>query len=163
MYVLKSKLITRFLYNYTFLHALMREHCMREIVKESTTRFATTFLTIQSLLVNKVGLRSMIRSNEWQTDRAAMSQLGRQVETTLLDRRFWAQCNNVVSVTEPLVRVLRLSDSDDKPAMGFLFDAMRCVREAILENNIWTEEILEIVDRRCRDQLHRDIHATGNL
>ncbi|KAL4192767.1 hypothetical protein AMTRI_Chr06g195950 [Amborella trichopoda] len=92
-----------------------------------------------------------------------MSQLGRQVETTLLDRRFWAPCNNVVFVTEPLVRVLRLSDSDDKPTMRFLFDAMRRARETIFESNIWTEEILEIVDRRWRDQLYWDIHAAGNL
>ncbi|KAL4181247.1 hypothetical protein AMTRI_Chr12g270310 [Amborella trichopoda] len=97
------------------------------ITRESTTRFATAFLTIQLILVNDAGLSSMIRSNEWHTDRAAMSQLGRQVETTLLNRR--------------------LSDSDDKPTMGFLFDAMRHAREAIFENNIWNEEILEIVDR----------------
>ncbi|XP_020520901.1 uncharacterized protein LOC110006964 [Amborella trichopoda] len=71
--ILKSKLVTRFIYNHTYLHALMREHYMQEIVNESTARFATTFLTIQSILVNKAGLRSMIRSNEWQTDRAAMS------------------------------------------------------------------------------------------
>ncbi|KAL4196996.1 hypothetical protein AMTRI_Chr04g185940 [Amborella trichopoda] len=132
--ILKSKLNTRFIYNHTYLHTLMREYCMPEIVRESTTRFATTFLTIQSILVNKAELRSMIHSNEWQTDRAAMSQLGRQVETTLLDWRFWAR-----------LRVLRLSDSDDKPAMGFLFNTMRRAREAIFENNIWNEEILEIV------------------
>ncbi|KAL4185246.1 hypothetical protein AMTRI_Chr10g229780 [Amborella trichopoda] len=136
-----------FIYNHTYLHALMREHCMREIVKESTTRFATAFLTIQSILVNKAGLR------------AAMSQLGRQVETTLLDRRFWALYNHVVSVTEPLVRVLRLSDSDDKPAIGFLLNAIGRAREAIFDDNIWNEEILEIIDRRWRDQLHEDIHA----
>ncbi|ERM97721.1 hypothetical protein AMTR_s00121p00116600 [Amborella trichopoda] len=105
----------------------------------------------------------MIRSNEWQTDRAAMSQHGRQIETIIVDRRFWARCNNVVSITEPLVRVLRLVDCDDKPAMGFLFDAMRCAREAIFENNIWTEEILEVFDRRWRHQLYQDIHAVGNL
>ncbi|KAL4197478.1 hypothetical protein AMTRI_Chr04g188410 [Amborella trichopoda] len=120
--ILKSKLIIRFIYNHTYLHALMREPCMREIVRESHTRFATTFLTIQSILVNNAGVRSMICSNECQTDRAAISQLGRHM--------------------------LRLSDSDDKPAMGFLFDAMRRAREAIFENNIWNEEILEIVDRR---------------
>ncbi|ERM99833.1 hypothetical protein AMTR_s00098p00078340, partial [Amborella trichopoda] len=79
---------------------------MREIVRESTTRLGTMFLTIQSILGNKAGLRSMIRSNEWQTDMAATSQHGRQVETILVDWRFWARCNNVVSVTDPSVWVL---------------------------------------------------------
>ncbi|KAL4204033.1 hypothetical protein AMTRI_Chr01g130160 [Amborella trichopoda] len=141
--ILKSKLITRFIYNHTYLHALMREHCMREIVKESTTKLATAFLTIQSILVNKAGLRSMIRSNEWHTDRATMSQLGRQVETTLLDRRFWAR-----------LRGLRLSDSDDKPTMGFLFFAKRRARKAIFDNNVWNEEILEIIAVRTLNQTY---------
>ncbi|KAL4183331.1 hypothetical protein AMTRI_Chr11g154650 [Amborella trichopoda] len=105
----------------------------------------------------------MICSNEWQADSATMSQHGRQVEIILVDQRLWAQCNHVVSVTEPLVQVFKLVDFDGKPAMGFLFDAMRHTREVIFENNIWTEGILEIVDHRWRDQLHRDIHATGNL
>ncbi|KAL4197337.1 hypothetical protein AMTRI_Chr04g187830 [Amborella trichopoda] len=105
----------------------------------------------------------MIHSNQWQTNRVATSQHGRQVETIFVDRRFWARCNHVVSVTEPLVQVLRLVDSDDKPAMGFLFDAMGRTREAIFHNNIWTDEILEIVDHRWRNQVHRDIHAPGNL
>ncbi|KAL4183486.1 hypothetical protein AMTRI_Chr11g98470 [Amborella trichopoda] len=99
------KLKRVYIYNHMYLHALMREHCMREIVRESITRFATTFFTIQSILVNKKELRSMLWSNKWQADTAAMSQLGRQVETTFLDRR--------------------LSDFDDKPAIGFLFDVMR--------------------------------------
>ncbi|ERM94032.1 hypothetical protein AMTR_s00010p00024380 [Amborella trichopoda] len=94
----------------------------------------------------------MIHSNQWQTNRVATSQHGRQVETILVDRRFWARCNHVVSVTEPLVQVLRLVDSDDKPAMGFLFDAMGRTREAIFHNNIWTDEILEIVDHRVNPQ-----------
>ncbi|KAL4184816.1 hypothetical protein AMTRI_Chr10g227420 [Amborella trichopoda] len=113
--ILKSKLIIRFVYNHMYFHALMREHHMREIVKESPTRFAIAFLTIQSILVNSAGLRSMIRSNEY--------------------------------------------DSDDKPAIEFLFDAMRRAREVIFENNIWNEEILEILDHRWRDQLHQDMHA----
>ncbi|ERN08644.1 hypothetical protein AMTR_s00017p00203520 [Amborella trichopoda] len=39
---------------------------------------------------------------------------------------------------------------------------MRRTRESIFENNIWIEEILEIVDRRWRDQLHRDIYAADD-
>ncbi|ERN15349.1 hypothetical protein AMTR_s00036p00143280 [Amborella trichopoda] len=45
--------------------------------------------------------------------------------------------------------------------MGFLFDAMRHAREAIFQNNIWTEDTLEIIDRRWTDLKHHDIHAAG--
>ncbi|XP_050249132.1 uncharacterized protein LOC126696428 [Quercus robur] len=37
----------------------------------------------------------------------------------LEDYSFWSQCKNIVKVSEPLVRVLRLVDGDEKPAMGW--------------------------------------------
>jgi hypothetical protein len=36
-----------------------------------------------------------------------------------------------VKITEPLVRVLRLVDNEDKPAMGYLYRAMYKAREDI--------------------------------
>ncbi|KAK3004106.1 hypothetical protein RJ639_018243, partial [Escallonia herrerae] len=41
----------------------------------------------------------------------------------LEDRNFWLQCQHVVKFYEPLVRVLRLTDGDKKPSMGYLYEA----------------------------------------
>ena len=43
---------------------------------------------------------------------------------------FWAGVQEVCTVTEPLVKVLRLVDGD-KPAMGYLYEAMDRAKEFI--------------------------------
>ncbi|KAL4179116.1 hypothetical protein AMTRI_Chr13g85690 [Amborella trichopoda] len=95
----------------------------------------------------------MICSNKWQTDRAVRVNMEGRLKSSLSIGGSIARCNYVVSITEPLVLVLKLVDSDDKPTMG----------ETIFHNNIWIDEILESVDHRWRDQLHQDIHTTSNL
>ncbi|XP_016192486.1 uncharacterized protein LOC107633366 [Arachis ipaensis] len=51
----------------------------------------------------------------------------------VLDSKFWNQCTNVVKLTEPLVRVLRIVDSEDKAAMGFLYQAFNKAREEMVK------------------------------
>ena len=50
---------------------------------------------------------------------------------SLEDYLFWSQCKNIVKVSEPLVRVLRLADGNEKPAMGYLYEAMDKAKEEI--------------------------------
>ncbi|KAF5481498.1 hypothetical protein F2P56_002142 [Juglans regia] len=46
------------------------------------------------------------------------SSIGKEIaEIVLEDKEFWVQCQFIVKVSEPLVRVLRLVDGDEKPAM----------------------------------------------
>jgi hypothetical protein len=46
------------------------------------------------------------------------------------DQRFWRGVGEVCTISEPLVKVLRLVD-DKKPAMGYLYEAMDRAKEAI--------------------------------
>ena len=46
------------------------------------------------------------------------------------DQTFWAKVEEVCAISEPLVRVLWLVDGD-KPAMGYLYEAMDRAKEAI--------------------------------
>ncbi|XP_020233452.2 uncharacterized protein LOC109813641 [Cajanus cajan] len=67
----------------------------------------------------------------------------------------------------PLVKVLRLVDSEKKPAMGYIYEAMDKAKEAIMKsfNNNETKykAVFEIVDRRWDVQLHRPLHAAGHF
>ncbi|ERM99548.1 hypothetical protein AMTR_s00088p00100860 [Amborella trichopoda] len=101
----------------------------------------------------------MVMSSEWQVDRGARSPQGKEVKDILLRQGFWTRCREVVIVTKPLVHVLRLVDVDLKPAMGFLYDAMRWAREAIACSGIFVDAILPIVDSTLQNQMHHDIHA----
>lgn len=67
----------------------------------------------------------------------------------------------------PLVRVLRLVDSEKKPAMGYIYEAMEKAKEAIMksfdENESKYKEVFEIIDNRWTCQLHRPLHAAGHF
>ncbi|XLR24038.1 hypothetical protein S83_051938, partial [Arachis hypogaea] len=50
----------------------------------------------------------------------------------VLDSKFWNQCTDIVKLTGPLFRVLRIVDSEDRASTGFLYQAIYKVREEML-------------------------------
>ncbi|KAF5458537.1 hypothetical protein F2P56_022560 [Juglans regia] len=87
------------------------------------------------------------------------------VEIVLEDREFWAQCQFIVKISEPLVRVLRLVDGEEKPAMGYLYDAMERAKgniKARCNNKVSVfNPFIRIIDARWDKQLHSPLHAAG--
>ncbi|XLR70135.1 hypothetical protein S83_020807, partial [Arachis hypogaea] len=75
------------------------------------------------------------------------------------------QCTDVVKLTEPLVRVLRIVDSEDKVAMGFLYQAFNMAREEIVKRFRRRKKIVEpylkILDTRWDSQLKKNLHAAS--
>lgn len=65
--VRKAKKITVFMYKHTWVLNLMREHTNnKELARPAITRFATNYLTLQSILDNRQPLRSMLTSKAWE-------------------------------------------------------------------------------------------------
>ena len=72
------------------------------------------------------------------------------------------------TVTEPLVKVLRLVDGE-KPAMGYLYEAMDRAKEAIRSyyddkgDDGFQKQLLlwGVIDERWNNTLHCAIHAAG--
>jgi hypothetical protein len=55
-----------YIYNHTFVLSLMRQFTgNRELVRPAITRFATSFISLQSLLNSMLELQRMFLSNEW--------------------------------------------------------------------------------------------------
>ena len=131
----KAKKITKFIYNHGWVLALMRKDFTNghDLCRPAVTRFATNFLSIQCLLLYKKQLRQMFTCDKWIASSHSRSNIGKEIaEIVLDDKEFWAQCQFIVKVSEPLVRVLRLVDGDEKPAMGYLYDdAMERAKENI--------------------------------
>ena len=56
-----------YIYRHSWVLNLMRKHTKgRELIRLGATRFATSYLTLNSLEENKIGLRAMFGSEEWQ-------------------------------------------------------------------------------------------------
>ena len=48
---------------------------------------------------------------------------------------FWKECVVIVQTTEPLICVLRIVDSDDKPAMGYLYATIHKAGEEMIKRS----------------------------
>ncbi|XP_077246742.1 uncharacterized protein LOC143886577 [Tasmannia lanceolata] len=162
----RARTITKLIYNHGSLLNLMRKKFTggKELCRPAATRFATNFISIQSLVLNRKALLQMFVSDEYSTSRFVQHPLSEGVVSTVLDKSFWDQCKYILNISEPLVRVLRLVDRQDKPAMGYLYEAMDKAKENIKErlkrksdyNPIW-----RIIDQRWDKQLHSSLHAAG--
>ncbi|KAK3041524.1 hypothetical protein RJ639_002210, partial [Escallonia herrerae] len=136
----------------------------RELCRPGITRFATNFLSLQCLLKFKKDLRQMFTCDKWLNSKLAKTVVGKEAAKLVLeDRDFWLQCQHVVKLSEPLVRVLRLRDGDEKPSMGYLYEAIDKAKETIksnLKNQLSLYmPVLRVIDVRWDKQLSSPLHS----
>jgi len=165
-----SKRIKKFIYNHGSVLHLMRTFTNnKELVRPAITRFATSFISLQSLLNSKWDLKRMFLSDEWRALTISHKSEGQAIcRLVSYQESFWAGVEEVCSITEPLVKVLRLVDGD-KPAMGYLYEAMDRAKEAVRSyyddkgDDGFQRQLLlwEVIDDRWNNTLHRPIHAAG--
>ncbi|KAI0496410.1 hypothetical protein KFK09_022726 [Dendrobium nobile] len=56
---------------------------------------------------------------------------GKEAAEIILDLKFWNDCLTISKIVGPLIRLLRIVDSDEKPSLGYLYDGMYRARKAI--------------------------------
>ena len=119
----------------------------KELVRCGVTRFATSFLTLESLYLARDNLRKFDWS-KW----ARNNQTCLQVSDTVLNTRFWLTVEDLLKSSEPIIRVLRLVDSDSKPNMAYLQGAFLEAKKAIVKNfdgdALSYRPIISILDKR---------------
>jgi len=108
----------------------------------------------------------MFASKEWATSpHATKSKVKQVMNLVLSDGRFWRSITYCLKCVIPLVKVLRLVDSDAKPVMAYIYEAMNRAKEQIAENfqKIETryKKMWKIIDTRWNFQLHRPLHAVA--
>ncbi|XP_023731398.1 uncharacterized protein LOC111879161 [Lactuca sativa] len=93
----------------------------------------------------------MFASKKWLSTNYAGIDAGKNVEDIIMDHLgFWPSVVTCLKAAGPLMKVLRLVDSDSKPAMGFIYQAMTRY-----------EPIHEIINERWYNQLNRALHVAG--
>ncbi|XP_039128985.1 uncharacterized protein LOC120265161 [Dioscorea cayenensis subsp. rotundata] len=108
-----------------------------EILRLGDTRFATTFIDLKSLHDHKCDLQAMITS------------------------RYFL----VVKIVSPLVRLLRIVDSDERPSLGYVYKGMIRANKAIKETFKYVRRLyqpyISILEKIWERQLWQDIHAAA--
>ena len=108
----QAKAFTIFVYGHHRTLECMRSFTKkREIIRPGVTKFASQFLTLQSLADKADSLRKMVVS----------SKKGKDATAIIFNKPFWKGVNLCIKVFEPLVKVLRLVDGDAWPSMGFVY------------------------------------------
>ncbi|XP_024200409.1 uncharacterized protein LOC112203718 [Rosa chinensis] len=164
----KAKAFTIFIYAHHKTLALMRKHTKkRDIVRPGVTRFATSFLTLQSLMEKKSELRCMVACDDWTACKHSKSAKGKTAYNTVLSTSFWNGVTLCLKVFAPLFKVLRLVDGDKKPSMGFLYGellkAKEDIKEAFKHQEANYRPIIEIIDEKARGRLDNPLHLAAYL
>ena len=88
--ITKAKEMTIFLYAHHKTLSLMRSFTKkRDIVRPGVTRFASAFLTLQSIIAKKKELRAMVCSEEWEACKHTRTRKGKSAHATIMSRGFW--------------------------------------------------------------------------
>ncbi|KAL5551082.1 hypothetical protein UlMin_001258 [Ulmus minor] len=165
--ICKARKVTVYIYQHSWVLNLMRKHTKgRELIRPGATRFAMSYLTLNNLEENKIGLRAMFGSEEWQRSNYSRKTEGERVMNIILaDSEFWATIKYCLKSVVPLVKVLRLVHGDAKPAMGYIFEAVDRAKDQIASNYNGIQKhykpIWDIIDERWALQLHRPLHAAA--
>ena len=98
----------------------------RDLLRPGITRFATKFISLESLIHYEVDLKRMYTTNEWcefNKDRSRKS-LRDKVSNLILTDRFWNKVGEVQTIMEPLVKVLKLVYQNKKPTLSIFYEVM---------------------------------------
>ncbi|RVW66255.1 hypothetical protein CK203_066503 [Vitis vinifera] len=163
----QARQVVKFIYGHTWVLSLMRTFTKNlELIRPAITRFATAFLTLQSIYKQKQALIAMFSSEKWCSSTWAKKVEGVKTRSTVLfDPNFWPHVAFCIKTTVPLVSVLREVDSEERPAMGYIYELMDSAKEKIAFNCGGMERkygpIWRKIDARWTPQLHRPLHAAG--
>ena len=136
LHLARARQVVKFIYGHSWVLSLMRTFTKNhELLRPTITRFATSFLTLQSLYKQKQALTAMFSSEKWCSSKWAKKVEGVKGRSTVLfDPNFWPHVTFCIKTTVPLVSVLRDVDSEKILAMGYIYELMDSAKEKIAFN-----------------------------
>jgi len=81
----------------------------KEFVFPAVTRFATNFISLQSMVEQKVNLNRMLLGPEWMASKHGKTLEGIEIVALVFNDGFWKDDEEIISMTGSLVKVLRYS------------------------------------------------------
>ncbi|XP_035830865.1 uncharacterized protein LOC118479311 [Helianthus annuus] len=164
----QAKKLTVFIYSHHKTLAMMRKYTKkRNIVRPGVTRFASAFLTLQSLSEKKSQLRHMFSSNEWEMCKFAKLPKGEVAYEIVVSPLFWKGVTTCLKVFAPLVKVLRIVDADWKPSMGFIYGELQKAKKEIIkalnDNKNAYEPIMDIISKKSSKRLDTCLHLAAYI
>ena len=129
------------------------------------TTFATIFIALGSLTEHKYDLQALVTCKFYVELIYAKDKKAKAMLKIILYNQFWNDCHVIVHIVLPLIHLLRIVDSDEKPVIGYVYDGMYSAIDGIKKNfkdkkRLW-EPYVNIIKNCWDTQFYRDIHATA--
>ncbi|CAN1824896.1 hypothetical protein LINPERHAP1_LOCUS30946, partial [Linum perenne] len=161
--IAKGRKITNYIDGRAMLISMLKEFTKGgDLIRPAVTRFATAYLTLGCLSEHKGDLMSMFSSETWRKSTFSTTREGKRIQGIALDSRFWTSVLTCLRAAMPLMKVLRLVDSDELPSMPFLYLELNQAMEKIKSNFSNIEKrykpVLNIIEKRWNDQMSRPLH-----
>ncbi|XP_047335648.1 uncharacterized protein LOC124939189 [Impatiens glandulifera] len=102
-------------------------HCIDLMLEDFEKKIHVHTLTIQSA-------KSITSSRNWKSSSFSSTVDGKKIEAMVIGSRLWSNIITCLKAARPLIKVLRMVDSDVKPAMGFIYEQMDEAKEKIRVN-----------------------------
>lgn len=158
--ITSGRQITSYIYGHSILHSeFLQLSGNKELVRCGVTRFATSFLTLQSLRENRFHLGKL----DWQKWLEVGS--GEEVHRNVFARAFWAGVEDCLKASQPLVALLRLVDSDHTPCMGFISQFFDKVNSTIdthfVDKPVLLKTLKGILKKRLEKHFNHDLFHAG--
>lgn len=164
--ILQAQTISKFLYNSVYMLDLLKKFTGgQELIRTGITKSVSSFLSLQSMLKQKSRLKHMFNSPEYCTNSLYVNKTTSISCISIVeDSDFWRTVEECVAISEPFLKVLR-EVAGGKPAVGSIYELMTRAKESIRTYYIMDENkcktLLDIVDRKWRDQLHSPLHSAA--
>ncbi|XP_010941564.1 uncharacterized protein [Elaeis guineensis] len=161
----KAKKICQLTYNSAWVLNLLREKTEgRDLIQHAMTEFVMNFLTLQNIVSVRDSLQQIFTSTNWEQSSLSKQRVGMDVMRIVLDPQFWESCTKIMKVSKPLITVLNLLDSRERPSMGYLHDSMEKAKKEIISafDNKESDYLpyLEVIGH-VRDELHSPLYAAA--
>lgn len=157
----QAQMITGFIYSHApVLNMMKRYTCGRDLIHPSTSPSTTNFLTLKTMISLKDNLLTMMTSQEWME--CVYSKLPGSVGIVdlICNPTFWSSCSDVVYLAEPLVQLLKIVNSNIRPAMGYMYISIHRAKERIrreLKKKNYSWEI----NWKWTEELSQPLHMAG--
>ncbi|CAO2173441.1 unnamed protein product, partial [Urochloa humidicola] len=160
-----AKKVSRFIYKHGRLLDLMREKLGGDLVRPAVTRFATSYITLASMMQHKNGLKSLFLCDAWQATSLSKSAEGRSCEAIVLSVPFWNNVQNCLKASQPLLVALRIADGDETPAAPEIMAAMdfakSSIQDALQDNKGLLKSVMECYDNRWENQMEQKLYGAA--
>ncbi|XP_020113282.1 uncharacterized protein LOC109727555 [Ananas comosus] len=130
--ITKARMVTVFLYGHMITLSMMRKFAQKkDLVRTGVTRFATAFLSLQSIMLKRNELRTMFTSKDWDECKWSKMEVGKRIQQIVLSNKFWNGVSLTLKAFEPLVYVLQRVDGDKVPSIAYVYGDLENAKKEI--------------------------------